>query len=200
VALAAGCASRTGQQRSGDLEVRIQDTVGAVDSYGASRAAALDSMNMLIGEPLENLEAKFETFNTCVDRVVTSDRSLRGCVDAMKTSANARYRAWGEDNIAYADEDMQVRSQESRAEATASFRAIEKDSEAMLDQSTGFVTYLVDFRRVLSNDLSRKGVTGVRDFARKALASDGELEDLARALRKKLGAAAESMGAVASTN
>ena len=199
-ALVAGCSSTRGHQNSKALEDSIRDTVAAVDTCGSCRSAALASMNTVLAEPIENLDARYATFDGCVDRVVASDASLRSAVAAMKSSAAERYRSWGEESLTYDDDEMQVRSQKGRSEARESFRGIEIDVDAMLLQSAAFVTYLSDFRRVLSNDLSRKGVADVRDFAEKAQDSSDDLDGMGKDLRKKLGTAADAMTSVASAN
>jgi hypothetical protein len=191
-AFAAGCASK-GYHKSEDLADSIHGTVAAVDAYGTSRAAACTSMNAMIAEPLENLPARFEVFNADVDRVVSADGSLRGAIASMKSSAQSRYKSWGEENLAYNDNDMQVRSQRNRAEAREAFLKLVEAADAMLERSASFVTYLSDFRKVLFNDLSPKGVASVTDFAAKARVSNGQLEDLVGPVRTSLGAAADSM-------
>jgi hypothetical protein len=192
-AFASGCAATTGHERSEDLAGSIQRTVTAVDACGSSRTAAFVSMDALIAAPHENLSARFETFAADVDRVVSTDGTLRNAVAAMKSSAGARYKSWGQDNASYVDNDMQVQSQRSRAEAAESFRAILHDTDAMLEQSTGFVTYLSDLRRILSNDLSAAGVASVSDFADKARESSARLDKISLPIRTNLGAAADTM-------
>lgn len=191
-AFTAGCASK-GYHKAEDLADSIHGTVAAVDAYGTSRVAACISMNAMVAEPLENLPARFETFNADVDRVVSADGSLRGAIAAMKTSAWSRYKSWGEENLSYNDNDMQVRSQKNRAEAREAFLKVVAGTDALLERSAGFVTYLSDFRKVLFNDLSPKGVSSVTDFAAKARAANGQLEEMSGPVRTSLGAAADAM-------
>jgi hypothetical protein len=193
-ALAAGCASK-GYHKAEDLVDSIDETIEAVDAYGMTRNAAFVSMNAMLAEPLVDLPARFEVFNTDVDRVVSSERSLRATISAMNASAKSRYKSWGEDNLAYSDNEMQVRAQRNRADARESFLKIVTATDAMLASSATFVTYLADFRSVLFNDLSPKSVASSRDFAEKAKASNGRLEDLLGPVRSSLGAAADSMTA-----
>ncbi len=192
-ALASGCATKRGYQKSEYLADEVHACVASVDAYGIHRQASFESMNALVAEPLENRPAKFETFNTSVERVVAADGALRESITAMKASAAARFKAWGEENVSYTDNDMQVRSQESRAVAAETFRRAAVDADAMLAQSAGFVTYLSDLRKVLSNDLSDNGVEGVKGFAEKARASNGKLDEMTRPTRTSLEAAAEAM-------
>jgi hypothetical protein len=191
-AFSSGCASK-GYQRSENLADEIHATVAAVDAYGVSRQASFESMNALVAEPLESLPARFEKFNSSVDRVVSADGSLRGSLAKMKTSANERFKEWGEQNVSYADNDMQLQSQKNRADATGPFRKAVDDTDAMLEQSTGFVTYLTDLRKILANDLSPKGVASVSEFTAKARVSNAQLDELARPARTSLGAAADAM-------
>jgi hypothetical protein len=191
--LAAGCASKKGYQRSEYLADEVHACVASVDAYGTSRQASFESMNALLSEPVEGRPAKFETFNSSVDRVVAADGSLRGSITAMKASAATRFQSWGEENVSYRDADMQVRSQKSRAEAAETFRLAAVDADAMLVQSASFVAYLSDLRRILSNDLSEKGVAGVADFAAKARVSNGHLDEMTRPTRTSLEAAADAM-------
>jgi hypothetical protein len=187
-----GCAS-TGTQRSERFADDIHGTVAAVDAHGSSRRAAFDSMGVLVSEPHQDLAARFGHFDASVSRVVASDGALRDAVATMKASANDRFQAWGRDNITYGDAEMQVRAQQSRADAAERFRKAVVLADAMLDQSAGLVTYLSDFRRVLSNDLSAGGVAGASDFATKATTCNGHLDEMAGSTRESLGAAADAM-------
>jgi len=198
-ALATGCASK-GYQRSEQVSDSIHGTVAAVDAYGTSRKDSFDSMCALVAEPLDNLPAKFEAFNTSVDRVVSADGSLRGAVASMKSTAGARFQAWGRENVSYSDADMQIQSQKFRAEAAEVFRKAAQDSDAMLECSAGFVAYLSDLRKILSNDLTPKGVAGVSGFAAKARASNDRLDEMARPTRVSLGAAADAMSSKGTTD
>jgi hypothetical protein len=187
---ASGCASR-GNRKPEELVDRIHGTVAAVDACVTSRETAFDSMGALVAEPIEDLPARFETFKTDVDRVVSADGTLRGAVAAMMSAASARYRAWGRENQAYTDKDRKVRAEKSRAEAAEAFLKVAKDTDAMLEKSAGFVAGLSDLRKVLTTDLTPKGVAGVADFTAKARVSSGRLDEMALPIRNRLVAAAD---------
>jgi len=189
---ASACAT-SGHRKAENLAGTIDVTVAAVDAHDVSRQASLDSMDSLVAKPHDNLSARFEAFNSSVDRVVSTDAKLRGAVDSMKASAAKRFDAWGAQNRSYADKDMRIQSEENRVEAEEAFSEAAKDADGMLEQSAGFVSYLSDLRKVLSNDLSEKGVADAADFAAKARTTSGKLDDMARPIRKSLGAAADKM-------
>jgi hypothetical protein len=192
-AVASGCASTSGSARAERLSDGIQDTIDAVDSYGALRRASFDSMGALAAAPPVDREFRFDDFDVTVDKVVAADVTLRKSVASMRLAADARFRAWGEANVSYADPAMQLESQKSRAEAMATFETGVQDADAMLSHSAGFVTYLSDLRRILSNDLTATGVENVSDFADRARNSSARLDELAAAVRSSLGAATEAM-------
>jgi hypothetical protein len=193
VAMGATACATSGYKKAENLADTIDVTVAAVDAHDVSRQASLDSMDSLVAKPHDNLAARFEAFNASVDRVVSTDAKLRGAVEAMKASATKRFDAWGEQNRSYADKDMRVQSEESREDAEEAFGDAARDADGMVEQSAGFVSYLSDLRKVLSNDLSEKGVADAADFAAKARTSSGKLDDMVRPIRKSLGAAADKM-------
>ncbi len=185
-ALASSCASDKGYQKSEDLADRIDDTVAAMDRYGASRTEAFASMSALQTEPAENLTAKFEVFSKSVDRVIASDESLRSSVAVMKATAHRRFQSWGEENLSYEDKQMRERSQSRRSDAADDFQDTVKDADEMLVESAGFVTYLSDLRRVISNDLSQNGIASAEKFSEKARDSNEDLDERSVSIRSSL--------------
>lgn len=191
--LAAGCAA-SGYERSQDVADAMRAAVAAAESFGRARQAAFDAMNALAEEPLENLPAKFKTFSASVDGVTGAESYFRSSVVDAKTSAGRRFQAWEREDATYSNPSIQARSQQRRAEARGAVDKAGADADAMLEQAAGFVSYLSDLRKLLSNDLTPKGVAGIADLARNARAANGRLDQMARPTIASLGAAAEALG------
>jgi hypothetical protein len=191
--LAGACASSRGYQESEGLAEDIQGTAAAVDAYGANRERSFASMNELVNAPHVDMAVKFETFSRCVDRVRSSERTLRNALSTMKASGDKRFQEWGQRNAAFTDHGMRIQSEQNCAAASASVRRAGEDTEAMLSTSTGFVAYLSELRNLLANDLSENSVASVSGFAAKARVANGELDGMARLTIKSLEAASDAM-------
>jgi hypothetical protein len=190
--VAAGCASR-GYEKSQDTASAMQAAVTSANAFGSSRQGAFDAMNALTAEPLDGLPAKFEAFSKAVDGVVAAEGSFRSSVAGMKSAAAARFDAWEKEDATYTNPAIQERSRQRRAESQETVSKASTDADAMLEQAAGFVSYLSDLRKLLSNDLTPKGVAGVSDLAQNARASNGRLHQMAQPTLASLTAAADAL-------
>lgn len=191
-ALAAGCASQ-GYQKSQDTAGAMQAAVDSANAFGSARQGAFDTMNALTSEPYEGLPAKFDAFNKAVDGVVSAEANFRSSIAGMKSAAAARFEAWEKEDATYTNPAIQARSQQRRGEAQGAVTKASTDADAMLEQAAGFVSFLGDLRKLLSNDLTPKGVAGVDDLVRNAKASNGRLHQMATPTINSLNAASEAL-------
>jgi len=189
---AAGCASK-GYEKSQDTAGAMQAAVASANAFGASRQTAFDAMNALTAEPLEGLPAKFEAFSKAVDSVAASEGSFRSAVAGMKSASAARFQAWEKEDATFENPAIQARSQQRRGEAQETVNKASADCDATLEQAAGFVSYLSDLRKLLSNDLTPKGVAGIADLAQNARASNGRLHQLAQPTLASLTAASDAL-------
>jgi len=143
--VAAGCASR-GYSKSEDTAHVMQSAVDSTMTFGVSRQAAFDAMNLLTSEPYEGLAAKFESFNAAVDTVASSEKALRSGVGSIRPAAQSRFAAWEKENATFENAGIQARSQQRLSEAQAMVEKAATGADAMLEQAGAFVSYLSDLR------------------------------------------------------
>ncbi|MCB9896941.1 MAG: DUF2959 family protein [Planctomycetes bacterium] len=180
-----GC-TMLGIERSQDLSEHVDETVASMDDYGDSRTELFATLAKLASEPREDLNSRFKSFSRSVDRVVSSEEDLRDSLADMRSTAKTRFLAWSEANQAYEDKDMRLGSQQQRMAAAEKFQDTVLDADRMLVESAAFVAYVKDLRRVLSNDLSDRGVSGVSGYTEKARGLDKELTEMSAPIRARL--------------
>jgi PBP1b-binding outer membrane lipoprotein LpoB len=191
--LAAGCASSSGYEKSQDTAGAMKAAVDSATAFSNSRQAAFDTMNTLTAEPLDGLPAKFQAFSAAVDTVVSSEASFRTSIAGMKSASASRFEAWKAEDATYTNPAIQARSQQRRGEAQDIVNKASADADAMLVQAANFTSYLSDLRKLLSNDLTPKGVAGISDLAGNARASNGRLHQMAQPTIASLTAASDAL-------
>lgn len=187
-----GCASR-GYGKSEDTAHVMQAAVESTQTFGVSRQAAFDAMNQLTSEPYEGLPAKFESFSSAVDVVASSEKALRSGIGSIRPAASSRFAAWEKENATFENAGIQARSQQRLTEAQAMVEKAAAGGDSMLEQAGAFVSYLNDLRKLLSNDLTPKGVAGCADLVQNARSSNGRLHTMATPTVNDLKAAAEAL-------
>jgi hypothetical protein len=190
--LLAGCASR-GFQQSQNTADSMQAAVTSANGFATARQGAFDAMNLLTAEPLEGLPAKFEAFSKAVDGVTSAEGEFRSSIAGMKSAAASRFQAWEAEDATYANPGIQARSQQRRSEAQGVVNKAGSDADAMLEQAAGFVSYLGDLRKLLSNDLTPAGIKGSADLIQNARSSNNRMHQMAQPTLNSLKAAAESL-------
>ena len=97
------------------------------------------------------------------------------------------------EDATYTNPAIQARSQQRRGEAQDVVNKASADADAMLQQAGTFTSYLADLRKLLSNDLTPKGVASISDLAQNARASNGRLHQMAQPTIASLTAASDAL-------
>jgi len=116
---------------------------------------------------------------------------IDGTVEAMDAYGASRTEAFN---------SLSVLVAEPRSDAAESFESTVVEADLMLVQSAAFVAYIKDLSRVLSNDLTDSGVSGVSNDTQKAGGFDAELVEMSKPIRSRLVAAADAIHAKSTRN
>lgn len=191
-ALLAGCAS-SGYERSQDTADTMQAAVTSANGFATARQGAFDAMNLLTAEPLDGLPAKFEAFSKAVDGVLSAEGAFRSAIAGMKSAAASRFQAWEAEDATFTNPGIQARSQQRRTEAQGVVNKAGADADTMLEHAGGFVSYLSDLRKLLSNDLTPAGIKANADLVQNARSSNSRMHQMAQPTLTSLRAAADAL-------
>jgi hypothetical protein len=188
----AGC-STPGYERSNTTARSIRDASGSFDRLHESGEAMLAALNALLGQPRDNLPAKFAEFSGGVDRVVSAESAVRSALDGMRGDADGRFAAWEQELGQYQNAEIRGRSESRLREVRATFEAAASKADAVREPAAALAADAQDLRRLLANDLTSAGIDVAADAAKKLRFAQGRVEKAATPAKQALSEAADAL-------
>jgi len=189
--IAAGCASK-GYQKSESTAEAARTTKSAVTTLAESTQAGVASLDTLFGEPRQDLPARFESFSKDVDAMTLANTKLARAVASLKTTADARFKAWDSENSQLSNREVRTHAEQRRDEVFAVWH----QTEASIDKGAAFAdsvaAQFADLRKMLTSDLTPGGVQAASGLADKTRSEAQKLIESTKGWIERLDAAIES--------
>jgi hypothetical protein len=190
--IAAGCSSR-GYQTGESAATAARNTKSSISSYSERTQAVLGSMGSLFKEPYQDLPTKYEAFRKDVDTLGISSSNLSSSVTSLKSSVDARFKAWDQENANLTSREVRMHSEERREQVFESWQQAQAPLEAGVARTKALATQFDDLKKLLANDLTPKGVESASGLADKARSEAEKIVDASKSWMEKLDGAIEAL-------
>lgn len=170
-----GCMT-TGRDRSVDtsksivaVEKDISKMLVQVDATGS----ALDAL-VMVGQP--NLDKSFKTFSKSLEKLEDDGKDLIKRVDELKANNVEYFSEWEKQGESFTNPAIRETSETRRSEMAKIYAQVPEASFRIKGSYNAYLSNLKQIQQYLSNDLTPKGIEGIKPVAEKSVQEREELK------------------------
>jgi len=197
-ALAAGCAT-TGYKRANKAASSMIATRVELQAGRQQVTRTLNALNTLVVAQAGDLRPKCQVFDREVAQLRKNGENARRRANAMRRSTAVYFEEWGKEIEAIRNAEIRRESVKRRSETMRSYQPIEA---AARDATAAYEPLLADLRDIqshLKQDLTARGIAGIRGFVAKATQDAAALQQKIDAVVTVLDRVASEINAQAGT-
>ena len=167
IGLVTGCAS-TGNDKAASTARSLAKSSDTIVKCNLLIDQTLANLNDLVSNPSPDLQKQFKAFDSSVNELGSTARSVSRQAEEMKSEGAAYFAKWDEETATMRNEDIRHRSEARQQEVASNFARISRQYDETKTAFKPFMSDLRDVQKFLGTDLTAGGLVAIKDVAEKA--------------------------------
>ncbi len=167
-AVLGGCAT-TGMDRSVKASNSIKDVDSEIKKMNVQIDVTAASLDTLIVADKSDLKKRFDSYTDNVEKLDKEGKKVLKRIDEMKLRNNQYFSEWEKEGDSFTNVEIRELSEQRRSKLAETYARVPAAGSGIKGTYHAYLTDLKEIQKYLSNDLTPKGIEGIKPVASRSV-------------------------------
>ena len=167
-AVLGGCAT-TGMDRSVKASNSIKDVESEIKKMNVQIDVTAVSLDTLIVADKSDLKKRFDSYTDNVEKLDKEGKKVLKRIDEMKLRNNQYFSEWEKEGDSFTNVEIRELSEQRRSKLAETYARVPAAGSGIKGTYHAYLTDLKEIQKYLSNDLTPKGIEGIKPVASRSV-------------------------------